>query len=513
MAQVDSLSTTFNGARAFFVTTLQQAGRNQPPHGKAFWAHTSGVYPQLIRRPDISYPDLREIRVSEDASVMAVTAQSCSESTCPESLFQSTVFLRRGQPQRYDGTVLLSPNGDWALRLLQPASASVRVSTIHLGSRRERMLYDGPGAYCPECQSISDDGTAAINVQGLQVFGPRGMRFSRTGNVLRAAISADAQVVAWQTEQGIFALRAPFTGEPERLSGGDSRLVSLERDGSSALFLWSPDGELYQGYIAQTDGSALRQVTFDPLGIRSAALSGNGRILWVFANDRKLWKVELQPRSAELITTFPPTIAPVTLAIGSAARINASVVPREPVRILINGMEPPNIAVESGALMFQVPWELQPGAAQVELLSDTGFPWRAAPTAARLQALLPAIAMSRSIPLIAHEDWSSLVTPASRARTGEIIHLYATGLGPVVPAPRTGEPWGAGALVQPLTCEYSAGRSSETALPLLYAGPAPGTVGYYQLSFRVPADLESFENNVRCRQGDEVLRISLPVEP
>jgi uncharacterized protein (TIGR03437 family) len=515
MAQLESLSTTYNGARAYFVTRLQQIGRNQPAHGKAFWAHTSGVYPQLIRRPEGNYADLTGIGVSADASTVVVTAQSCGTPPCRSNSVQSTVFPRRNQPQRYDGPLILSPNGEWALRVVQPGDVRVRIAAVHLETRREETYYEGDGPYCPGCQAIADDGTAAISINGLQVRSADGLKFDRPGAVLRTTLSADAQTVAWESRDGIYVLQAPFTRKPVRLAGRNSRLVSLDRDGTLALFLWAPDaGELRQAYIAQTDGTLLRQVTFEAAGIRSATLSGNGRVVWAFTNDRRLLKLEPQRRKVELISTMPPTVASVALPIGSAADISAPVVAGENIRLRIDGIEPPNTVVETGKLRFQVPWELEPGDAEVQVLSEADFEWTASPTPARLQATLPGLVLVSGEPTIAHEDWKSRVSKASPARRSETIHLYATGLGPVVPALRTGEPaQAAAALAQPLNCEYNMRQNPGTPLTLSYSGPAPGTIGYYQISFRVPANLETYENNIRCRQGDDFLWINVPVEP
>jgi uncharacterized protein (TIGR03437 family) len=91
-----------------------------------------------------------------------------------------------------------------------------------------------------------------------------------------------------------------------------------------------------------------------------------------------------------------------------------------------------------------------------------------------------------------HTDGVTLITPASPAAAGEVIVLYATGLGDV----QSAVPSGAAATgVDNLT---SSVRVTIGGLPatVSYAGLAPFSVGEYQLNVVVPAGLPSGENDV-----------------
>ena len=94
-----------------------------------------------------------------------------------------------------------------------------------------------------------------------------------------------------------------------------------------------------------------------------------------------------------------------------------------------------------------------------------------------------------------HGDWSGLITESIPARRGEIVHLYATGLGPVQASVHTGEPSPAEPLprlTQRLACSYYNTESTLAQLPEpLYAGLAPGLIGVYQVSLRIPPDLDT----------------------
>jgi uncharacterized protein (TIGR03437 family) len=81
------------------------------------------------------------------------------------------------------------------------------------------------------------------------------------------------------------------------------------------------------------------------------------------------------------------------------------------------------------------------------------------------------------------------VSSSNPAQAGEILTLYATGLGPTTPSVVFGQPFPQGAL-----CAVNApaevvvnGKSSE----VLYAGGYPGAIDGYQVNFRLPVELSA----------------------
>jgi hypothetical protein len=85
---------------------------------------------------------------------------------------------------------------------------------------------------------------------------------------------------------------------------------------------------------------------------------------------------------------------------------------------------------------------------------------------------------------------SSLLTATNPATRGNVVVLYATGLGRVAPAATTGVGVTAAAnCVNPVTVTI-AGR---TVTPD-YAGLTPGYPGLYQINVRIPADLAATGN-------------------
>ena len=98
----------------------------------------------------------------------------------------------------------------------------------------------------------------------------------------------------------------------------------------------------------------------------------------------------------------------------------------------------------------------------------------------------PEVLITPSGPAIAHSSDFSLVTASKPAAAGEILSLFATGLGPTRPGVDPGQPFPPNPLVavtSPVEVTVN-GRSAE----VLAAVGFPGAVDGYQVNFRVPPD-------------------------
>ena len=91
-------------------------------------------------------------------------------------------------------------------------------------------------------------------------------------------------------------------------------------------------------------------------------------------------------------------------------------------------------------------------------------------------------------PAVTHSDDFSLVTAAKPANAGEILSLFATGLGPTRSTVDAGKPFPANPLAvvnSPVAVTVN-GRPTE----VLGAVGYPGSVDGYQVNFRIPADAQ-----------------------
>ncbi len=99
---------------------------------------------------------------------------------------------------------------------------------------------------------------------------------------------------------------------------------------------------------------------------------------------------------------------------------------------------------------------------------------------------VPQILTTASGPAVTHSGDFSPVTSAKPAAAGEVLSLFATGLGPTVPAVDPGQPFPsnpAATVNSPIEVKVN-GNSAE----VLGAVGYPGSLDGYQVNFRVPQD-------------------------
>ena len=114
--------------------------------------------------------------------------------------------------------------------------------------------------------------------------------------------------------------------------------------------------------------------------------------------------------------------------------------------------------------------------------------------------------------VIVHSGFDSLVTHDKPALAGEIVHIYATGLGVVEPPVALGAVTPTNPLARVIggvNCSAVEGAGvGATKLPVTvyYAGLAPGLIGYYQIDLLLPANYQptigvQYTANIECQVG------------
>jgi uncharacterized protein (TIGR03437 family) len=99
---------------------------------------------------------------------------------------------------------------------------------------------------------------------------------------------------------------------------------------------------------------------------------------------------------------------------------------------------------------------------------------------------VPQIVTTANGPAVTHSSDFTLVSGSKPATAGEILSLFATGLGPVNPGVDPGKPFPTSPLAvvnSPIDVTVN-GTSAE----VLAAVGFPGTVDNYQVNFRVPSN-------------------------
>lgn len=189
-----------------------------------------------------------------------------------------------------------------------------------------------------------------------------------------------------------------------------------------------------------------------------------------------------------------------------------TVLPGTGVRVIFGGLMANIYYVSPTQINFLVPSTLLPGNVNIQVVLDA-LPGPAVPI--QITAATPALFQADATNAVATEADGTLITPAAPAQPGDIVVLYATGLGGTVPA-----------LVYALIPTEAAllsrfanfqvlldGTPVDQSL-ILYAGIAPGLAGVYQVNLKLP---DSTGPNPEIRIGfSDVMSIAgvkLPVNP
>ena len=188
--------------------------------------------------------------------------------------------------------------------------------------------------------------------------------------------------------------------------------------------------------------------------------------------------------SAELGQVFAPAAAdeltdqPVTLT-------------RDGISVTFNDTPAPILAIskleEQESITVQVPCDLPPGPARVTLRAGDSL-------STRRTTILPA---TPGIFQMRHSDGAyrgivtradgSLIDLQHPAHRGETLHMFATGLGPMLPPLRTNEPGARDTFSSPVH-KLIIGVNHHGA-PLIEARAAEGMVGVVDITFQIPTDV------------------------
>jgi uncharacterized protein (TIGR03437 family) len=305
-------------------------------------------------------------------------------------------------------------------------------------------------------------------------------------NGLPLIISDDAAKVVYQS-QGIRLLDVG-TLQSTLLIPADEPASGLRMSGDAGSLLYLNDGRVR---LVNTATLAKRVLTGDPAGIKEAAISGTGKIVYAVTGQGRLLKLDTVDGSqSEVIgrTPYLDAYAPVNATPGFATILTGGGLadfeldgrpPLAPylgnVTMWIGERKVPMVRLTPNTVRFLVPWDQEPGA--VRLLAEVpgdntpfGFP--------ELDAVVSSL-QQPAAGALARQDWTQ--TYSGPVNTGEIIHVWASGFGPVSPEVSSGaqapsaEPLSR--IIRPLKCSNA---------EVLYAGLAPGAVErVYQIDLRI----------------------------
>lgn len=154
------------------------------------------------------------------------------------------------------------------------------------------------------------------------------------------------------------------------------------------------------------------------------------------------------------------------------------------VGVLINLIPADVYYVSPNQVNVLIPPQLIPGPAIVELQNDGLY---GPPIQIVLAPAAPVLFQLDATTVIATHGNGPLVTAASPAQPGEILVLYATGLGPTAPAALPNQiPQLAASIIDLIDFEVFLNGSLVDRRLVLYAGVSPGFAGLFQVNLQLP---------------------------
>jgi uncharacterized protein (TIGR03437 family) len=554
LGQFNDLATTEDGSVVFFSTWHRRSGSSEPFHGRIYVGDATGIrlYAERQRievpgNPTVtSYYWLSSPEVSGDGRLVAFTGRRDCLGGRQCIGVQTTETTITGMPRVGDltvrGRVRFSASRRYLLRYPTVGIGGDPGGLLDLSTGQEVGGVVPPETLAEVGRPLADDGSYVMTRNSTVRLVRGGQSEALTDLTQESAedavMDAAGKIVVY-TGRWVFPKSAfsrirviePGRGAPRTLIEGigDSYQPVLSNDGQRVMFLstsvFDTPGRLgpAQVSVIRIDGEELRRVTNDPSGIRTAILSGDGRIVYAVTMSGRLLRADLETgEQKELIPRTLSARMPDALVAGSPAEVTgvgyvgADGVP-EPVRVRLAGREAPVLSLTPGRLIYQVPWELADQSVAFELeLKAPPSPFEP-PAANRVVWVSSRGPKFSELPeeygtqqgyrfmKAVSGDFSHLITQDTPARPGSIINAYATGLGPVSPAIPTGEAAPSeeplARVVQPVECTTG---NSPQPVPVIFAGLAPGQIGVYQLQMEIPRDLpvERGSIQIRCFSPD-----------
>ncbi len=494
--QFAELASTDDGKQVYFTTALQFSGAPVSRGEVRIYRIAENGLELFEDVPDASGFLARSPQVSADGRTVGFTLNAQAE-------LRGLRAAVLGPAARLS----MSRNAQWAtltgIAGPPPANAPPPSILINLGTGERTRLPQPVAAPFP----IASDGTVVLQ-GGLWRQG------SITPHPLRGpfaifAISDNAGVL-------VYLQLFDFPANPQQrlvardISTGRETVVfsrpsapgfiggmGLSNDGLRLLYRVG-SSNAGQAFVANTMTGESAAVPL-PEGelATDGALSGNGTAAFLVTATGRIVGVDLANGSV-VRTLVPPTpYVPdfPTLVPGSLVRLTGTLPRMADVlrgRMFLDDVALPILFANDKEIGVQVPWEVNATGQPVfrlEIAGESPFHQNQS-VSNRLRPMFP-----RFEPLGVGEtsvlgfkavrgDFSGLLT--ANLHPGDIFTVYATGLGPVIGAVQTGQPAPLDRTVPiqgQFRCRFDPYRAEAETL---FAGLAPGTIGIYQVNFRLP---------------------------
>ena len=178
------------------------------------------------------------------------------------------------------------------------------------------------------------------------------------------------------------------------------------------------------------------------------------------------------------------------------------------VEVYVDNWPAPLLYVSASQINFLIPCGEIPGSVSVHVVREgVSGPFVSLTLVDAAPALFE---IGSGFAIATHAD-GTVLTHASPGLPGEIVVVYATGLGATDPIPEAGEiPETAAPLQWLSTLSISLNGAALPSALIKYAGATPGCVGLYQLNMQLPQDLPA-DPVIQVSMGTRSNSVSLKI--
>jgi uncharacterized protein (TIGR03437 family) len=542
IGQIAELATTDDGSQLYFSTAYRLKGSGQYTNPKIFQL-ANGSY-SLVAQTDpngagaAQQLELHLPVASGDGSIVTWEQIACpARKICGiyddvSKTEPSVSGIELPAEMTSSGSLRVSPNGRFFLQYCCGFSSGANGSSIVYDSALGT-LTTIPG-FAPVSfgrQAIADDGTALLtrwpsgNVPLALFLWNNGTLIQIPTQSLQYSfddpprLSADAQTMVYRSSDGAGAVKLIA----HRLDSGDENVLatgppavgfsgpggfcscplflgqyfrhSISNDGQRVLFLArdSANHNVSEVFVINSDGTGLRQLTFESSGINEAVLSGDGHTAFAAAVNNDLLAINVDTGDIQRLLSDLPSFSVNALVPGSRAYVQGQRLMSPDGRNLVSIAEfdAPVVSASANQVALQIPWEV-PIKQNVMLVAS------AASSPFELAIVNQTVVAAPSYFQALHADFRGPLTQSDPGHPGEVIVVQATGFGPVSPAVATGQnaPDDPLSFVQlPISCTW---QNPNLDVPVFFAGLAPQFVGLYQINVMLPFGIEVGGGYLTC---------------
>ena len=524
-AQISQLATTADGNTLLFHTNFRlQSETDLGAQGKIYrWQN--GEFTRLAATFEINQglrPDVFKPFLTSDGNIFGWQIQNgCSFCRFIIGYFYGSQLVNAVLPDRFPtGTIGISPNGRFFVADLFPAtvSAAELVRNAKYLDATTGVITDLP-LYIPIAQAVrqvSNDGTVVFILSDPQTKGSLALWKPNTqpiliyegGQVVDAKISADNGRVAFEflsldpqrAGEHLLAVYSATgttivttqTGQPNNMSGIFQ--PAWDTSGTNLLYRdFDPTTQTYALSLWNAATNTASRILTHPEGFANATISGDASTIWAVTALNRLLRANIPRGTIEEILPPLPLPGPVqgSFPVAGSALLIRGTAFNSANTVSLDGKELPVLAVSPEGIWVQVPWEYQQSVIPSRLaIGAPGNPFQTLVPFQISLTPIPQIVNSRTaenfmgFAKAAHQDFASLITPENPARSGETVHVYLTGLGPLDGPIRTGDPGPSSPPLHPLAplrCFLD-----NSSVPLNSLTYAAGLIGFYQADITLP---------------------------